>query len=83
MLLSVRLDKCQDQVGNHGKSCKRVFSKWIKNNGHRDYPLTWAGLHKLLVDMGRSSVAEKLYKVLKYKETKEIKYVDTMYTLVL
>lgn len=82
-LISERWWKAGILLSINGKNCKHVFSKWIKNNGHRDYPLTWAGLHKLLVDMGRNSVAEKLYKVLKYKETKETKYVDTMYTLLI
>lgn len=61
--------------GDDVKSCEWVFSTWVKSNGHKDYPLTWVGLHNLLVNMGRRTAAEKLYEVLKKKGTD---YVDTL-----
>lgn len=68
-LSKVTLDKYRDTEENNTKSCERVFRKWIKNNGHQDYPLTWAGLHTLLIDMGRRTAAEKLFAVLRNDET--------------
>lgn len=76
------LDKYRENAKDDIESCEYIFSKWIKNNGHKDYPLTWVGLHTLLIDMGRRTAAEKLYRVLKNRETKEEKYVDTMYRVV-
>ena len=67
MLISLSkatLDKYRKEE-NKAKRCERVFRKWIKNNGHPDYPLTWAGLHTLLIDMGRRTAAEKLYEILR------------------
>lgn len=58
------LDKYYDKAEDDIKCCEYVFFKWIKNRGHQDYPLSWVGLHKLLVDMGKRTAAEKLYKVL-------------------
>lgn len=78
------LDKYRDRANNHDiKSCEYVFSKWIKDDGHEDYPLTWVGLHTLLIDMGKRTVAENLYKVLKRCETNTQRYVDTMYRQIL
>jgi sarcosine oxidase delta subunit len=77
------LDKYSDKAEKDNiKICEYVFSKWVKRGGHEDYPLTWQGLYTLLIDMGRRTVADKLYKVLKTRETKEDKYVDTMYRVV-
>lgn len=78
MLLSLTknvLDIFRDKAEDNVKSCEHVFSTWVSSNGHKDYPLTWAGLHTLLVDMGRRTAAEKLYDVLKKKGTD---YVDTL-----
>lgn len=62
-----RLDKYRDKSEDDVKRCKYVFSKWIKNHGHQEYPLTWVGLRTLLIDMGRRTVADKLYTVLETK----------------
>ena len=41
--------------------CLRVFDHWIISNGEfTDYPITWSGLHKLLLDVGLSALAEQL-----------------------
>lgn len=83
MLLSLKpttLDKYRDRAKNDFESCQHVFSKWIRSNGHKEYPLTWVGLYTLLVDMGRRTAAEKLYDVLKSTGTK---YVDTLCTVLL
>lgn len=75
--LSLKPDKYRVE-NNDVESCENVLSKWIKRNGHKDYPLTWQGLHDLLSDMGRRKAADKLFKALKNSETSENKYYDTM-----
>ena len=39
--------------------CLRVFDHWIMSNGEfTDYPITWNGLHELLVDVGHRALAK-------------------------
>ena len=79
-LLSMKkatLDKFSKDTIDDVERCSRVFSAWIKNNGQRDYPLTWEGLHKLLKNMGRRKAAEELYRVLAKTGTEN--NVDTLY----
>lgn len=78
-LLSPSFDKDRDRAGSAVASCERVFSQWIKSNGHEDYPLSWDGLQRLVFRMGKRIAAEKLFKVLKNKDTK---YVDTMSVII-
>ena len=41
--------------------CLRIFDGWIISNGEStDYPITWSGLHKLLLDAGLGALAEQL-----------------------
>ena len=80
-LLSLKkdtLDKYHDERSSVERA-KRVFAKWIKHNGHQDYPLTWVGLHMLLMKLSRRTVAERLYEVLYITGTDN--NVDTLYLL--
>lgn len=80
-LLSLRkdtLDKYREERDSVERA-KRVFAKWIKHNGHQDYPLTWVGLRMLLMKLGRRTVAERLYEVLYITGTDN--NVDTLYLL--
>ena len=88
-LLELVIDKWQraatllafskDRSGNDAECCKHIFSKWIKKGGRKEYPLTWVGLHRLLFDMGKRSVAEKLYKVLKYRKINVIDQIVSLH----
>lgn len=73
------LDKYLKGTEDDVVRCSRVFSAWIKNNGHKDYPLTWVGLHTLLMKMGRREAAEEMYKVLSITGTKN--NIDTLYKM--
>lgn len=42
------------------KCCVHVFNQWIQNNGSQNYPLTWEGLHDLLLDIEHATAAEDL-----------------------
>lgn len=59
-LKSDTLDNYEQKSKDNVERCQNVFTHWINNNGHQDYPLTWDGLHILLCDIGKSSVAETL-----------------------
>ena len=81
-LLSMKkaiLDKFSKGTDDDVVRCSRVFSAWIKNNGHKDYPLTWVGLHQLLKRMGRREAAEELYRVLAITGTEN--NVDTLFKM--
>ena len=81
-LLSMKkatLDKFSKGTDDNVVRCSRVFSKWIKNNRYRDYPLSWAGLDTLLKRMGRREAAEELKSVLKITGTDN--NLDTLYKL--
>jgi hypothetical protein len=44
---------------------RRVFSYWIDSNGHPpNYPLSWAGLDRILRDLKQRKMAENLNKAL-------------------
>lgn len=65
------LDKYKEKAEDDIKYCEYVFFKWIKIGVHPEYPVTWAGLHTLLIDIGRRTAAEKLSTILKHFETKK------------
>ena len=60
------LESYSQRFVDNNKRCIQVLSDWI-NNGHPDYPPTWAGLYNLLCDIEKGTVAQELKKVLETK----------------
>ena len=49
------------EMNDNTECCQRVFDHWIRNSGHGTrYPLTWEGLHELLMDAEYASEANNL-----------------------
>ena len=51
--------------GRDPKDCiRRVFANWLNNasqlSNYRQYPLTWRGLHNLLLDSDNGEAADEL-----------------------
>ena len=60
--------------GTHPEDCMRkVFTKWLENAPqlprYSHYPLTWRGLHNLLLDSEHSVAATELMEALRSKFT--------------
>ena len=63
------LDNYQQRVDSSMVDCcRRVFNRWINNNGYPpEYPLSWAGLEKLLNNVQHGGAADSLKKALSSK----------------
>lgn len=59
----------QTALNESFQCCRHVFSQWIANHGHPQYPLTWNGLHELLVNLHMDALAKQLQEALASKTT--------------
>lgn len=75
--VGVTLGQSTEDLNNYGAMalatsnkyfcCQRVFSKWLKSeDSDGQYPVTWAGVYKLLRDMRRDNIAAKLQEALSF-----------------
>ena len=56
-----RLEAWEKQYHEDGSRCwLEVMKCWLNSGGYGDYPATWEGLYRLLMDMGYKKVAKEL-----------------------
>ena len=52
----------RNNVGKVEDACRDVLLKWLAGNGRK--PVTWATFIDILIDMGESTVADKIRQIL-------------------
>ncbi len=64
LALDHKLENYRQKNNDNEERLKEVFSDWINQGGHPEYPLSWAGVFQLLRDVGMSTPAENMQKAL-------------------